>query len=199
MSEEHNIEAALFKLSNEIKTRRLNIDARVNELRERQKVLLENNKARNEFAHKLWKGYKVLGLVNENDTKKKVITKKEFLSKLEPLYVAFCEDNSREEFEKLIVEIINLTTIRWNWVIELQKSLWKHKEKHYRIAVELLKEAIAPDFNRDNFSNHITQIENCIYEEECSISEVDDLISELEYISRVDKHLLDTAASLFEL
>jgi len=36
-------------------------------------------------------------------------------------------------------------------------------------------------------------------EAECSISEVDDLISELEYISRIDKHLLDTAASLFEL
>ena len=72
MSEEHNIDAALFKLSNEIKSRRLNIDARVIELCERQKVLLENNEARNEFAHKLWKGYKVLGLVNENyDVKSK--------------------------------------------------------------------------------------------------------------------------------
>jgi len=45
LSEEQNIESALFKLSNEIKARRLIIDARVNELRERQKLLLENNEA----------------------------------------------------------------------------------------------------------------------------------------------------------
>jgi hypothetical protein len=199
MTEERNIETALFKLSNEIKARRLNIDARAKELRERQIVLMKNNEEQNEFAHKIWKGYKVLGIVSENETKKKVITKKEFLSKLEPLHAAFCEDNSRDEFEKLIAEIINLTTIRWNWVIELQKSLWIHKEKHYRMAVELLKETVAPDFNRANFPNHIQQIEDCIYEEECSVSEVGDLITELEHIYRIDKHLLDTAASLFEL
>jgi hypothetical protein len=32
MTEEHNIETALFKLSSEIKARRLNIDARANHL-----------------------------------------------------------------------------------------------------------------------------------------------------------------------
>jgi len=188
------------------------LDKRNEELQERETSLAEQTKQQNDFADKVWKGYKKLGLVSSEDAQI-AITREEYCKRLQILEENFdriigqvkSQAELHDALEKYIADIMNLLTNRWNTICEYKK-LWKNRrcelrEKELSLLennyVKLEKGEKEPPKWFEQATNLFTKHQQLIEEQEKLIAAEEELQDELEQIFNIRKKSLTMATELF--
>ena len=199
--------ALLFEKSNSLGTKNQEFIAR-------EKNIFEKTEKQNLFAEKIWKGYKVLNLVSEENACETIL-RKDFsveLKKLEREYngkiKSVANDSDRQNItEKFIADAMTLLTNRWNTVCEF-KRIWRNRRCELRQnELELIENEYAQIIENDMEDSLVRQHwetlfakhQQIIEEQEKLIIVEEEALNELEFIFDQRDNLLKLAAKLFEM
>ena len=195
-----------------------NLDKRQEFLDKREFALVDVLAVQNEHLEKLWKGYVVLGIVNDGEPDSiNILLQKDFRMELEVLDNRLTLINQqpqnkseefllRDELEKYVSDCLTLTQRRWQTMI-LYKNLWRKERIELRQKeLNLIQKGYAELEKKTDQLEWKTKVDSVfqehkelVFEQEKRLTAEELLQDEFEFIYQTREKLLEIAIKLHSL